>query len=192
MFIRTNRAVESGDVEEAQDYLEGYKTDVDTSDESGDERDRPTDKTDKSPKPVSDEDEKLTLEVRANGKKPARAILKKAKDKTTVDTNDSATIIEMDSLDTATSPTETKPSVASRWAVAKRQKRASKVHIPVITTTRPSSRKGKKLHQKSTQGSDTRKFNKNCRDEWGRSALFIAMLNRDKDMMKMLLAYKVN
>ena len=34
-------------------------------------------------------------------------------------------------------------------------------------------------------------FNKNCRDQWGRSALFIALIHRNLDMMKLLLRYKV-
>uniref|UniRef100_F6SU74 Ion transport domain-containing protein n=1 Tax=Ciona intestinalis TaxID=7719 RepID=F6SU74_CIOIN len=35
------------------------------------------------------------------------------------------------------------------------------------------------------------RFNKNCRDQWGRSALFIAMLHLNTEMMELLLEYKV-
>ena len=35
------------------------------------------------------------------------------------------------------------------------------------------------------------KFNKNCRDQWGRSALFIAMIHHNLDMLKLLLRYEV-
>ena len=35
------------------------------------------------------------------------------------------------------------------------------------------------------------KFNKNCRDHWGRSALFIAMIHFNLDMIKLLLRYEV-
>jgi len=35
------------------------------------------------------------------------------------------------------------------------------------------------------------KFNKNCRDHWGRSALFIAMIHFNLDMLKLLLRYEV-
>lgn len=36
------------------------------------------------------------------------------------------------------------------------------------------------------------RFNKNCRDQWGRSALFIAMLHQNMEMMELLLDYTVN
>ena len=35
------------------------------------------------------------------------------------------------------------------------------------------------------------KFNKNCKDQWGRSALFIAMIHQNLDMLELLLHYKV-
>ena len=35
------------------------------------------------------------------------------------------------------------------------------------------------------------KFNKNCRDHWGRSALFIAMIHHNLDMLKLLLHFEV-
>lgn len=36
------------------------------------------------------------------------------------------------------------------------------------------------------------KFNKNCKDQWGRSALFIAMLHQNLDMLQLLLQFKVS
>ena len=35
------------------------------------------------------------------------------------------------------------------------------------------------------------RFNKNCRDHWGRSALFIAMIHHNLEMLKLLLRYEV-
>nr|CAB3267282.1 short transient receptor potential channel 5 [Phallusia mammillata] len=175
------RAVENGDIEEAREILEDYNTDVDSSDTSADER-------------VDIDEKPKKVEICANGKKPAKPALKKPKEtKLNGDTKEPETVIEMDVVESRDSPSETKPSVATRWALAKRQKRASKAHLPVITTTRPTTRHSTSKGRKGgkSPGPDTRKFNKNCRDEWGRSALFIAMLNRDRDMMTMLLSYKV-
>lgn len=36
------------------------------------------------------------------------------------------------------------------------------------------------------------KFNKNCKDQWGRSALFIAMLHQNLSMLQLLLQFKVS
>ena len=36
-----------------------------------------------------------------------------------------------------------------------------------------------------------RKFNKNCRDQWGRSAMFLAIIYHNLDMLELLLRYKV-
>ena len=68
--------------------------------------------------------------------------------------------------------------------------------LPVTFTRKPSFA----YHNKNTLEVETDslgskrkvKFNKNCKDQWGRSALFIAMIHQNLDMLELLLENKVS
>lgn len=83
------------------------------------------------------------------------------------------------------------PPLSNVWSTSG----SSRSPLPVGLFKRGSTIMGKGLGNEKLSdkiGPKRReKFNKNCRDQWGRSALFIAMIYRNIEMMKLLLRYKV-
>jgi len=75
------------------------------------------------------------------------------------------------------------------------QKAASNVTSPLpVSLAKQNSFKHKRKDTLDVDPNDTNrkvKFNKNCKDQWGRSALFIAMIHQNLEMLELLLDNKV-
>nr|XP_009859269.1 short transient receptor potential channel 5 [Ciona intestinalis]XP_018668520.1 short transient receptor potential channel 5 [Ciona intestinalis]XP_026691185.1 short transient receptor potential channel 5 [Ciona intestinalis] len=110
-------------------------------------------------------------------------------------------VLEMHEVDEKRKPT--KPSFKhiahpSKWQVKHGQKSSPVTPLPVVMVT-PEQSKTDRLKKRETlkklvgllPSKNELRFNKNCRDQWGRSALFIAMLHLNTEMMELLLEYKV-
>ena len=201
-LLSYNRAVESGDLDKVEKILEKHKND------KGSEEDE------------SDVDGKSDVQVLENGVKNEQDTLSDedlwrspskipcmGKEKGDGPAgSDTKICVEMVDLKEEPHLGRTAPqkkrrftnrrlsSVGGMW-----QKAASSVTSPLpVSLAKQSSFQLRPTNTLDGEAMDSLgkkrkvKFNKNCKDQWGRSALFIAMIHQNLDMLELLLHHKVS
>ncbi|CAK8689185.1 unnamed protein product [Clavelina lepadiformis] len=104
---------------------------------------------------------------------------------------DQSTPVEARSAPNKRTPVRTKFSSNKLW---KKVKGTTPTPLPVTLTKDPSPRRTDSPYLKAKNSQNPSKpitFNRNCKDQWGRSAMFIAMLHQNVEMLELLLTYKV-
>ena len=198
------RAVESGDLNKVEKILEKYKDLESNEDESVDEN-----------------EEKQNVQVIENGVKNERELsveeelpenrVKSLRLSDLSGSNQSISsepkiCVEMVDLKEDQPQVQIRPGPARKRRLTNRrlsavnaglwQKVATNVTSPLpVSLVKQTSfqRVGNNSLDVNAKSDSNRKakFNKNCKDQWGRSALFIAMIHQDLDMLELLLLYKV-
>jgi len=192
------RAVERGDLQEVRDILKANQSGGESSDEEltrGQPKNDSEGRSKNGPETQTGKPEKDDLSDDAKRAASQETIISEL---TEPGVNSDQTCIEMEEMPKNKSSTKApKPNVpATHWTITKRKPRSKTPAVPVTVTTKRAAngrhrRKKDLQNTESPSTTEAAKFNRNCRDEWGRSALFIAMLHQDREMMELLLHYKV-
>lgn len=182
------RAIERGDIEEVREILETYDLRDEFGDSTGSSDDDDTTGDDDSGTAISGRvlpTVQVTAEEESGPSSSSNGPLRASRR----DEAEISVTIEMQHLENR--PSKVSPNLQPKMKSTKFQNLVNNSVRAINGNAKKRNVLPFQTDQKKPEGKNLQVFDKNCRDQWGRTGLFIATSRRNIDMIELLLKYEV-